>query len=303
LLGNTEIITRTATDEPIGISVNSKPAIAKDWIETITRIFDGPHNALSLETTVRTEDAPPVSDGVSIGQVETKRVEKTFEYIGIVVSKIAENIIRAESFSAGSGGGTGTSSSGVTVNNIIEAKIQEWLQRFQGIWAYLIHFYRPHEEADSVEPLSILGEGENQPPATQFLPSTYVLSTAQIAATADFSQTPGIDPNHKRTFDLAQFCPNQSQALAIATEAGQLMIGRYHGQNLAYPITDTWLHNPPEPAFNVFVLGEDDIQDAYLLNTHALFLGEKECYGGGAGVWLGVRDPNTGVVNPPFEKH
>lgn len=301
IFGNTETITRTATDRPIGITINGQSPRTKDWVETITRIFGGQHNALQSETTIRTEDAPPVSGGVSIGQVETKRVEKVFEYNDIIIKKITENVVRAESFSAGSSGGTGGSSSGVTVNNIIEAKIQEWLQRFQDIWAYLIHFYRPNEETDSVEPLSILGEGETQPPNTQFLPSTYVLSTNQITATADFSQTPGIDPKHKRTFDLAQFCPNQTQALAIATEAGQLMIGRYHGQNLAYPITDTWLHNPPEPIFNAFVLGEDDIQDAYLLNSHALFLGETESYGGGAGVWLGIRNQTTGIITPPYE--
>jgi hypothetical protein len=296
LIGNTEIVTRTGVDTPIGISVNSTPVLAKSWKETLTRVFGGPYNALQSKTIIRTETPKPQSNTVSIGQVETRNEEYEYTYDDIVNVKITNNVKTKPPTAPTTGGG-----SSVNIDEFINVKIQEWMKRFEDIWAYLIYEYRPTDDENAADPSTTLDEGENQPPATQFRPSDFILKTRKVNGKADLGSTPGIDAKHQRTFNLGQFCPSQTEAEAIAFEQGLWMIGRYHGQNLAYPIDDAWLSNPPPPLFNLFIVDKAGVQDAYVLNSHAIFLGATESYGGGAGIWIGVRDRTTGTITPPYQ--
>jgi hypothetical protein len=295
LIGNTEIVTRTGVDTPIGISVNSTPVAAKSWKETITRIFGGAQNTLQTKTIIRTETPRPQTNTVSIGQVETRNEEYEYTYDGIVNTKITANIKTLPPIAPSSGGG-----STVNIGQFIKIKIQEWIKRFEDTWAYLIFESSPTEDENAADPTTTLDEGENQPPNTQFRPSDFILKTRKVKGKADLSTTSGIDALHQRTFNMGQFCPSQTEADAIAVEQGAWLVGRYHGQNLAYAIDDAWLSSPPPPLFNVFVLDEKDVQDAYVLNSHAIFLGADESYGGGAGIWIGVRN-SSGAIAPTYE--
>lgn len=295
LNGNTEVVTRTGVDTPIGINVNSTPVLAKSWKETITRIFGGTYSALQTKTIIRTETPTPQNNTVSIGQVETRNEEYEYSYDGIVNVKITNNVKTKPPTAPTTGGG-----SSVNIGEFINVKIQEWIKRFEDVWAYLIYESRPTDDENAADPSTTLDEGENQPPNTQFRPSDFILKTRKINGKADLGNTPGIDAKHQRTFNLGQFCPSQTEADAIAVEQGAWMVGRYHGQNLAYPIDDAWLNNPPPPLFNLFVVDEEEVQDAYVLNNHAIFLGATESYGGGAGIWIGVRN-SSGAIAPTYE--
>jgi hypothetical protein len=287
--GNTEIVTRTGTDTLIGINQGGPVPTPRNWKETTTRVYDGPNHAISSKTVIREEQPTPAPGQSSFGLVITKDEEYLYEYLNEVIRKITTSIRKKPP--------TENQPSGVYREYL--TIIEEWIKRFDDTWTYLRYEALP-DNNEEIMPTTILEEGENGPPLTQRRPSPYILKPQQVKGEADFSQTPGIDALHERTYNLAQYCPNNAIASVIAEELGKWLIGRYHGQNIAYAITDSWLNNPPEPTFNIFATDEG-ITDVYQLNSHALFLGKTQCYAGGAGIWLGTRDRVSNEMAIPYD--
>lgn len=292
-------ITRTGTTTPIDVVVNGQFARSKSYEEKTVKSYDVNFLALEKVTTTRKE-SPPLKPGESdIGPVETLFAQKIYSYNNLVVESIAENTKKTEARSAYERALLIISiTSKVGISFI--GKFTKWVKMFEDIYTTFIHESRPNEEEDSEAPITIQEEGVSTPPATDFFPSLYSTKTVQVVGKADFGSTPGIDAKHQREFNLGHYCPDKEAADAIALETGIILIGRYHGQNLAYQITDTWLASPPPPDFKIQVLGENGIQDIYTLNAHALYLGATQCYGGGAGIWMGEQTVSTTAIKPAY---
>jgi hypothetical protein len=291
--------TRRGTSTPKQVIVNGQFTKPKSYEEVTVKSYDVNYLALEKVTTTRKE-SPPLKPGeINSGMVQTLFSERFLNYVNLVVESIKENIEKIEARAAYEKEHLIRSITSTAGMSFI-GRFTQWKKIFGDLYATYIHESRPLEEEDSEAPITIQQEGVSNPPSTDFFPSLYTTKTYQVVGTADFGSTPGIDARHQREFNLGRYCPDVESTNAIAKETGIILIGRYHGQNLAYPITDAWLQNPPPPHFPVFVMGDDGIQDAYNLNAHALYLGDKECYGGGAGIWLGEVDRATNTITPSY---
>lgn len=180
-----------------------------------------------------------------------------------------------------------------------QVKDTNWVFLDEGIYQTTTTILRPGDTENRRHVSVSSSVGESQPPGITWQPRSQVIKSVEVFGQAKFSYPPGAPTNeHYRDFPLGGFCDNSGFAKLMAEQIGALIIGRHEAITTGLRPTDDWLAHPiPFPS--LAINWPDGKQDVYLGDLGTTVF-EDISYLGVKGIWLGRRNPATGVITPPY---
>lgn len=274
-----------------GLSFNSGNVDTGNYRETTLKTYGGPEGQLTqVEITFEEEGTAP-ENGTSIGLVTTQTTITDYEYNGLVIkakTETSKSLRRALE--------NGNNSQLL----LDQSTREEWTETLPEQYRYRKTVTIPAND----KPITTQGlskSGESNPPSTDFAPPAYTITTVEVKEEKEFLPSEDLTVAHRVEVNLGYYLTTNTELnQAIATEQGALIYGRDFGQDIGWIITDTELTDPTGPILIAWINLNETEQDVYLINSRVTYLSTTQFYYGGAGIWLGIRDRNTGEITPPY---